>query len=197
MEAKVLRRVLDGSIADEWDDGRDYLGMSVIGQCPRHLYDRMVNGRRKSGRRNVRRCHEGLIHEADVIKRLEAADVPVVNRGRELVGPFERRFLGHIDGEVDGDLLEIKTVEDLGALQNVMDRGARPRDRDQMQAYMRYGGYERALIVYKCRADGDMWVVEVWRDDAEGGRLEEKARVVLEAVDSGEPPACVCGRCKE
>ena len=62
--------------------------------------------------------------------------------------------------------------------------------------YARRGDYERALIVYKVRADGALWVVYVKRKDEIGDRVEDKARTVLEAVDRGLPPACTCGWCR-
>jgi len=196
MKAEEMRRVLNSAIMADWDDGRTYLGMSGIGQCSRKLYNDLVQGRRRPSDRGIRYCHEGYLHEQDVIERLNQEGVRVLEQGRELVAGFDERFRGHIDGEVDGDLLEIKSVEDYEALDNIRSRGARTRDRAQVQAYMRYGEYERALIVYKVRSNGDLWVVWVMRDEAEGERLETKALGILEAVDRMEPPVCECGRCK-
>ncbi len=197
MKAAVMKQVLESSIKDDWDDGRDYLGMSAIGQCPRKLYNDLAKGRRRPKDRGIRYCHEGYLHERDVIERLEAAGVPVLNQQRELVAGFDERFRGHIDGEVDGDLLEIKSVEDYDALDNIRDKGPRSRDRAQVQMYMRYGGYDRALIVYKVRANGELWVAWLRRNDLAGEELERKAHEVLEAVDAGEVPECECGRCRE
>jgi hypothetical protein len=143
----------------------------------------------------VRYFHEGYLHERDVIERLEAAGVPVLNRQRELVAEWDERFRGHIDGEVDGDLLEIKGLEDGQALDNVRKMGPRSRDRSQVQAYMRYGEYYRALIVYKVRSNGEMWVCWLRRDDEMGEEIERKARMVLQAVDDDQAPECTCGYC--
>lgn len=183
-------------IADEWEQ-RDYLGMSQIGGCPRWLYSKLMNGQKRPGGRALLAMHEGRMHRGDILERLKIAGVQVVGRDRELVAGFDERVRGHVLGEVDGDLLLIKTLRDWDALASVMERGPRPRDRDQVQMYMRYGGYRRGLIVYKERQGGDVWVCWASVNEERGARLEEKARRVLAAVDAGEPPECECGRCYE
>lgn len=200
MLAEAMKAVLEESIAGAADDAdrsdpRDYLGMSKIGDCARQLYLDLTNGRMQPQGLALARCHEGMLHQRDVIERLERSGIPVLERDRELVAPFDERFKGHIDGEVDGDLLEIKSLETLDDLAEVRAHGPRERDQAQVQAYMRYGDYHRALIVYKVRSNGALWVVYVNRRDALGKRLERKARDVLEALDRGLPPACTCGYC--
>lgn len=188
-----LRKALEG-VLDEWEE-RDYLGMSQIWDCPLRLYRGLVYGRRPPGRTGLLYCHEGYVHQRDVLERLERAGIVVSDQERELVAPFDDRFRGHIDGVVGGRLLEIKSVNRRG-FEWVMRHGARDRHVDQVQAYLRYGGWGEAAIVYKCRDDGDLWVVEVGRDEGLGDLVEEKARGVLGAVDRGEPPGCECGRCR-
>lgn len=195
MDAKVMKETLLDQIAEEWDDGGRHF-MSQIGQCPRKIWRDLVNGHQRPSNQGRRYCHEGLVHEADVIERLEGAGVPVLNQGMELVAGFDERVVGHIDGEVDGDLLEIKTCT-RPAFDNVRWRGAKRRHEEQVQLYLRYGEYERGLIVYKCRDTGEIWVVEVRRDDEVGKMLEERAKAILKAVDRGKAPECTCGRCRE
>jgi len=189
-----LRQTLEGAL-DAWDDGRDYLGMSAIGQCPLKLFFDLTEGRRKPNWLGRLLCHEGLVHEQDLLARCEMAGLKVIHKGRELVAPFDERFRGHIEGELDGALLEIKTANENG-FEQVRWRGAKRKHAHQVQAYMRYGGYDRALIVYKKRETGDLWVVELERDDEIGERLEAKAKAILWAVDEGEAPACECGYCR-
>jgi len=196
MEAAELRRTLEISIEDDADDGRTYLGMSQIGRCARALYNELTYGRRRMRGAGIRLCHEGKVHEADILRRLKAQGVQLTNCNRELVADFDDRFKGHIDGEIDGDLLELKSVGFRDHLEDVRRRGARMKDRWQVQAYMAFGGYERALIVYKVRADGDIWIVEVRRDEVMIEQLRRKAARVLDCVDHDSPPRCECGRCR-
>lgn len=199
MKAEVLHDVLEAVVGDGQEE-REYLGMSQIGRCSRELYFDLVEGREEMSQEARRRCYEGRVHQADVVARIEKAGVPVLNEERELRAPFdgrfERQFLGHVDGEIDGDLLEIKSVEGEDQMAKIRRFGPRKRDRPQCQAYMRYGGYARTLIVYKSRADGATWVCWLSRDDEAGEALEEKAKRVLQAVDDGVPPACECGYCR-
>jgi len=194
MDALELKKVLLEAVANDWDDGRQYLGMSMIGQCPRKLYYDLVEGRRQPGVQGVLYCHEGYVHERDVRARLEQMGVEVEEVGKELVA-FGGRVQGHIDGMVGGVLLEVKSVDAHG-LENVRDMGAKARHFDQVQAYMHWGGYERALVVYKERESGELWVCEVVRNAEVGQKLEGKAREILAAVDAGEPPECECGHCR-
>lgn len=196
MRAETLKQALQDAVVHTLEDGRDYLGMSQIGRCSRELYEQMVYGQRQPWGRWLWLCHEGYVHQADVLERLRQERVPVLNANRELVAGFDERFRGHIDGEVDGDLLEIKSVNDWAALREIVERGPRPRDRDQVQAYMRYGGYARALIVYKARQSGELWVCWESLDEERGAALERKAQAVLAAVDARQPPACDCGWCE-
>lgn len=193
MKAGELRRLLEGVAGDSWDEDRDYLGMSRIWECPRRLYRALVRGRRRPGPQGLRYCHEGMLHEKDVVERLVSAGVEVVNCQRELVAEWDVRFKGHIDGEIEGELLEIKSVSER-RFEEVRNRPD-GRHLDQCQMYMLFGGYEKGMIVYKCRENGLMWVVPVTRKEDVGERLVRKARMVLEAVDVGEAPECSCGRC--
>jgi hypothetical protein len=192
MDPAELRHALESTF-NEFED-RSYLGMSQIAKCPRYLYSQMVNGCEKPGLQSLRYFHEGYVHEADILERACLAGLAVVNQNRELIAPFDERFRGHIDGEVDGDLVEIKSVN-AERFQSILDVGAFFEHMDQCQMYMRYGGYERALIVYKNRDTGVLYVYEMHKSDRHGRRLEEKARGILAAVDDRVPPACTCGRC--
>jgi len=188
-----LRLLLNRTLNEHED--RRYLGMSAIGKCARFLYGELVNGREAPSEKSKRYFHEGYLHERDVIERIAEVGVAVEHHNRELIAPFDDRFRGHIDGEIEGDLLEIKSVDD-ERFCRVMDSG-RPFEEhmDQVQMYMRYGGYVRALLVYKCRNTGDVLVKKIERDERRGSALEQKAMAILAAVDAGEPPACTCGHC--
>lgn len=193
MHKMELKHALE-SVFDN-DEDRRYLGMSLISKCPLYLYRMMTDGREPPALQSLRYYHEGHLHEADILERLKKAGLLITNMQRTLIAPWDDRFRGHPDGEVEGDLLEIKSV-DCKRFASVVGRGAFFDHMDQCQMYMRYGGYERALIVYKNRDTGEVYVYEMRRSDQFGEKLEWKAREVLAAVDEGKPPACTCGRCR-
>lgn len=207
MDGKSIKGVLNHTL-DEWED-RDYLGMSAISKCMRFLYDGLVNGRAVPSLKSQRYCHEGYLHEHDVINRLLEKGVRVVNCGHELIAPFDARFKGHIDGEiaadpilvegrlveVAGDLIEIKSVND-ERFARAMDDGPFPEHVDQVQCYMRFGGYRHAILIYKSRDTGDIWTEDVALDEQRGALLEEKAGAILAMVDRRERPRCTCGYCR-
>jgi len=174
---------------------RTYLGMSSIGRCPRWLYHEMVNGRATPNHRLVRLFHEGYLHERDLLERMKQAGYVVESSQFELVAPFDFRFRGHIDGILDGTLLEIKSVDD-DRFHVVQELGALAEHRAQCQCYMRYGSFRDALLIYKQRSTGELYMVCLRYDEQESRLLEAKAKLILKAVDGKGPlPACSCGRC--
>ena len=194
MEAAALRRALETALDGEFE-AHNYLGMSQIGKCPRYLYDFLVGGQQQKPSPVLRRfLHEGQLHEEDILNRLVVTECRMNVLERELVAPFDERFRGHVFLELDGDLAVIKSLSGFKH-EEMRDHGAPFEHMDQCQMYMRYGGYERALILYKCRDNGELYVYEMHKSDRHGERLEQKAKMVLAAVDDRMPPACTCGRC--
>jgi len=193
MDKVALRKAIENSVR-EFSERRDYLGMSQISRCPLALYNDMVKGG-VSNRVGRLMCHEGYLHERDVLERMIAAQFNVVDRGKELVAGFDGRVRGHIDGACEGNLLEVKSLS-IARFDLVLMHGAFFEHMDQCQMYMRYGGYSRALIIYKCRESGELFVYSLNRSEERGERLEQKAKDVLAAVDCRFPPRCECGKCK-
>jgi hypothetical protein len=188
-----MRDRLTGVLSENQE--RNYLGMSSIGSCPRRLYFEMKNGRAMPGPSLKRLFHEGHLHEQDLLARLQQAGYVVDLYQLELVAPFDARFRGHIDGVLDGTLLEIKSVNDQRFM-IVQDLGALAEHRAQAQIYMRYGGFAEALLIYKQRSYGELYFVALRHDEHESALLEAKARMILNAVDGkGALPACSCRRC--
>lgn len=190
-----MRDRLTGVLAEH--EERNYLGMSSIGNCSRRQYFDMKNGWRAMPRPSLKRLfHEGHLHEQDLLARLQQAGYVVDLYQMELVAPFDARFRGHIDGVLDsGTLLEIKSVNDEKFI-IVQELGALAEHRAQCQCYMRYGSFADALIIYKQRSYGELYLVMLKLDEGEGRLLEAKAQMILKAVDGKGPlPACSCGRC--
>jgi len=200
MDARDIKKGLE-RVLDDYETDRDYLGMSKISRCPRHWYQVLRKGYRPPSMQTSRYAHEGYLHERDILERLARAGLSVVNHNREIVASFDDRFRGHIDGELinstDGpDLLEVKSAND--ELYCAIVEAGQPASAhlDQVQCYMRWGGYARTFFIYKARQTGEVWVLQVARDDTRGEALERRARMILAAVDNQTPPACECGHCR-
>jgi hypothetical protein len=139
--------------------------------------------------------HEGYVHERDIVSRLQSAGMVIENCQRELVAPWDDRFRGHIDGEIAGELFEIKSVN-AERFEWVVTRGALSEHVDQVQLYMLYGSYPSAILIYKNRETGGLWIERWFYNESHARALEERARSILLAVDRRNPPVCTCGRCR-
>lgn len=175
---------------------RSYLGMSVVAQCARKAYDNFVDGP-TTGNDDFRHrmCYVGYLFEADVLHRLREMKIAVLDR-REVVAGFDDRLRGHIDGVTTwGDLLEIKSVS-THKFELVCQQGRALHEHyDQVQLYMRFGGWRYAWMVYVCRETFAHKVIKVARHERRGEELEAKARSILAAIDRRERPQCECGYC--
>lgn len=177
------------------DTKRDYLGMSGIGRCARRLYDNYFQPQSPTVEMYAN-CYLGYLWEDEAKDILEGAGIYRPDSERELIAPFDKRFVGHTDGEtVDGRLLEIKSVNQRG-LEKVRVEGRVKSDHfSQVQTYMRYGGYDETLVALVCRDPLDFHFVTVRLNTGAGERLEQKAKAVLRAIDKRERPKCECGYC--
>lgn len=178
-----------------YDVKRDYLGMSGIGRCSRELYDKFFNPTQPTDE-IYRGCYLGYLWEDEMKDVLEGAGIYKQNSERELIAPFDARFVGHTDGETkDGNLVEIKSVTSR-ALERVKQEGRIKREHfAQVQTYMRFGEYFQTLVALVSRDPLEFYFVTVPRVESVGLKMEEKARNVLAAIDAKLRPACECGYC--
>jgi len=208
MNAGVLQDALVRVTAENsgHEEHRRYLGMSQIAKCPRRLFFEVQKGT-PADIDDKLRCYKGYQMERDLLARLGLAldllggDWVLTPEVGE-ISALGEQFIGHPDGELvflDGEekvLVEIKST-----LQESLDRiivKARIPTRHwwQVQCYLRFGGWERALVIYEARDTGRLYVHPVRRHKQTGERCERKARIVLDALEVGTPPRCACGRCR-
>jgi len=188
LQDQIIRWTMQNSGAES----RDYLGMSAIGQCPRRLYTEQVRGKPWNVQGHFY-CYLGYLFERDMLARLKSLDPGAIGSPQEF-SDFGGRFQGHSDGSWRGDLLEIKstTTEKLPE-----GRMRIPKVHYwQVQTYMHYGHFNRAIVIYIARDTGQLRVIEIRRNEQIGELARLKAASILEAVDLGSPPDCECGWCK-
>lgn len=186
----LAKKLLNYTITNSGAEHRTYLGMSAIGRCQRQLYHDLLHGREWTTQAHFY-CYLGYLFERDILARLAAIDPNLLGPGQEF-SDFAGRFMGHSDGEWDGDLLEVKSTTE--------DRLPNGRIPDQhfwqIQTYMHYGDYARAKIIYIARDTGSFRVRNIDRVHKMGELARIKAATILEAVDLRQPLACECGRCE-
>ncbi len=97
----ITQRLLD-TAGVEWDGDRRYLGMSRLWMCPRKLFFEMKEGQPKPNAAAMLRCHEGYLHERDVLSRLKSAGIHLQDEGKEIRG-IRSRVKGHLDAIIAVD----------------------------------------------------------------------------------------------
>jgi hypothetical protein len=194
--AQVKQALVEWTVAHSGFEDRSYLGMSQISECPRVLYDQLVNGRTFDVGHHLM-CYAGYLWEKDVKARLRELGMYAEFSEREVVAEFDERFRGHTDGDLrDGSLLEIKSTTQ-ERIERIRETQRIPtRHFEQVQMYLRHGGYGRAMVVYIARDTDELYVAQVRPVPEVADKLDRKARDVLAAVEAGVAPLCTCGRCK-
>jgi hypothetical protein len=191
MKAADLERILiDWTVRNSgYDEHRNYIGLSGIGDCSLMIYRRFFNHTGASVESHLKTRYAYEIEE-NIKQRLRG--MGIYSPSKE-ISIYDGLVQGHTDGEINSDLLEIKTVP----LTEHIPRGEIPRRSFwQSQAYMLYGKYSWCLIIYFARDYGAFKVFELRRDLGVGDRIMAKVDALVEFVQTKIPPPCDCGRCK-
>jgi hypothetical protein len=174
-------------------DRRPYIGLSGIGDCDRVIYDRYMQGEGASTSARLKFAIANIVHEA-LIARLGEMGL-LVEAASEIV-LYDGLVRGHADGDIDGDLLEVKTVEREEYLPDPHKK-LPSRLYWQVQAYMHYVPYAFAQVVYLARDTGALRVYGVPANPRIADRIDEKLDYLVDAVRQERRPACTCCRCVE
>lgn len=178
-------------VSSRHQERRNYIGLSSIGECERVIYDLYTHGVSHSLQARLKDAM-GYALEDVLIARLTEMGL---YRPASPIVLYDGLVQGHPDGEVDGDLLEIKTIESAKWL----PEPSRLPNRVffQVQAYMHYAGYGRAHVLYLARDTGEMRVIGVSHNDNIAEKINAKIARLVSAVKTGQRPACSCGYCRD
>ena len=191
-ETKIMQYIRSHS---GFETHRPYLGMSHLGQCPRRLYDEFMFGQPADDRAHLG-AFAGYSMEKIEMELLIGAGI-AKEAPWELECNEDPLLRGHIDAEtVDGDLLEIKSVNTRKFETVTGNKRPQKEHFEQVQAYMHFGHYRNTLIVYVCRETFQHAVFEVPYVPSVANRLIANAKKVLQAIHEQKRPECECGRCK-
>jgi hypothetical protein len=200
---------------DKPQEERAYLGASVIGSdCRRQIWYgfRWVTQPEDFSPRMLRLFDTGQREEARVIGDLREADIPVFGQQLEFKA-LGGHFRGHIDGIVGGlpeapktrHILEVKTHNDK-SFKSLLVNGvkkSKPAHHAQMQIYMHFLKYDRALYVAVNKNDDSIYCERLEYSKKEAERLVDLAQTIIQAPfpppklheNPDAPAAYVCGWC--
>lgn len=174
-----------------YDEHRDYIGLSTIGDCPRLIYNRYFN---RTGISTAGHLKTRYAYEIERLIKERLQQIGLYSSGKE-ISMHNGLVKGHIDGEIEGSLLEIKSVPRTEYLPT-SPMHISTKIYWQIQAYMLYGGYSVTTLIYFARDDGLFKVMAVCRDESLQSRIDQKVVSLVEAVQKQNPPACECGKCE-
>jgi hypothetical protein len=176
-------------------EARGYLGMSQVGLCTVQMYRNVLDGPDQA-KGSLIRSYEGEMHVDEMLARMILMGLawPV----EEELSALDGRLRGHPKAELVNSgtptLVMVKSVNRFN-FEGVLDSNrAMQKHYEAAQCYMLHGGWSKAVVIYKCRDDGDVWVIEVLPHERAQRRVMDKVQAVLEALDVGEEPICTCGR---
>ncbi len=174
----------------EYDERRNYIGLSTILDCPRAIYNRFFSKTSISIHQHLRTKYS---YELERIIRKRLAAIVALEEPREL-SLFGGLVKGHTDGAVGKILLEIKTVqiEDHFPIHSIPTKV-----NWQCQAYMTYGNYDSALVLYFSRENGAFRVYGVHPERPIITQISRKLNGLVASVKAMNPPIYICGRCQE
>jgi hypothetical protein len=177
-------------VSSRHQERRNYIGLSSIGECERVIYDIYTHGVPHSTRERLKDAMGYALEEALVARLIEMG----LYRAANPIVLYDGLVQGHPDGEVEGDLLEIKTIE----CAKWLPEPPRLPNRVffQVQAYMHFAGYQRAHVLYLARDTGEMRVIGVSHSDTVAEKINAKLDRLVAAVKTGQRPACSCGYCQ-
>ncbi len=178
------------------DATRSYIGLSHIADCDLELYRaycRTQAGQPAAPPNGLSLAMIQISYELEAALRARLTALGIYNPGRTL-SLYAGLIQGHTDGETrDGDLLEIKTV----ALERYFPGDDRlPRRISwQVNAYLRYGGFRQAHVIYLARDTGAIHIITVREHLRISEEIAAKCARLYRAVETHTPPACICGHC--
>lgn len=186
-ENPVTTAMYEAAAAHERGPARHYLGMSSIGKpCARALWygfrgytPSAIDGRAKM----IFALGDAV--EEEVVKWLTLAGYTVTDRQRAFTA-LNGFFRGHWDGCIEGitkrpHVLEIKSAnaKRFAAFKSQGVRAVSPAYYCQVQCYMAYSGFERALFVVMCKDTCELYTERVYFNKPDFQAIEARARQVI------------------
>lgn len=198
MNQALIQNAIDEYIVAHsgFEKSRNYLSISHVVGCPRQAVREYKHGFPVSHNTH-RMAFAGYQHEASIREIL-------VNRGLitqinvEVVAPFDDRLRGHLDAVSGINVLEIKSLSSR-RWEKLLQQSPKAFHEHyaQCQLYMLYGGFKFAFVIYRNRESYEHRVCSFPFKETAALDFEQKAKLILRAIDQGESLVCSCGYCKD
>lgn len=170
------------------DRHRPYIGLSGIGDCELVIYNHYLHGTPATVSEQLKTAL-GYDLERVLVEKLKK--LKLYSPGEEIV-LYDGLVQGHTDGRVNGDLLEIKTIE---REQWFPEHHLPPRIYYQVQAYLHYQKLPFAQVLYLARDSGAVRVYGLRTDERKGVEIASKVATLVTMVQALQRPECTCGKC--
>lgn len=171
---------------------RNYLSISHVSGCPRRAMREYMEGFPVT-EHTYEMCYAGYENERSVLEILHTV---LIRNPVEVVAPFDERLKGHLDAmTTEGDVVEVKSVNQRKWEKIIKERRPLFEHFAQVQLYMRYAKRERTFLIYRNRETYEHKVLQVPYSEERARHIENKAKKILNAIDSGVLPECECGYC--
>lgn len=186
---ELQRRLTDWSVINSgYDEKRNYIGLSSIADCQRILYRKFFN---RTGTSIEQRLRTRASYEIEFNLKERLKAMGFLKPGKE-IRLYEGLVQGHTEGEIVGNLFEIKTVP---LSEHFPDGKIPAKSYWQCQGYMKYGKYPMTLLLYYGRDDGLFKFYEVHPNEGIMQLIEAKIHRLVDAVTKKCEPICECGKC--
>ena len=161
-----------------FDTKRDYIGMSNAGMKTEDII-RQMNQPMEDNLPIRLKCYKGYQMEKDLIARMKAIYGDRIQPATEITA-YDGKVKGHPDFEFDGLPADCKSV----ARDEWMPKdGKLPRRvYYQMQAYLKYSGKPKALVIYESRESGIIENFWINPNQAVMKEIENRMEEVIEAT---------------
>lgn len=102
-----------------------------------------------------------------------------------LITAFNGRLTGHPDAVVDNVVIEYKSVPNNAQLERIREQRRVPfRTFSQVQAYLLWGKYDHAIVVYESRENGQIAALDIAPHATFQRDLIRKVQKVLDIIES-------------
>jgi len=170
------------------EERKGQLSMSWLSLPVEEIVQRVKNGHHEGLEKKLK-FYQGTRAEEGMRTRLKAvlafSPGQAIGEWKEprLLTAYEGRLTGHTDGAIGDTVVEIKTIPDRRAMEEMQHRGKLPfKVYAQVQSYIFWGRFRDGLVIYETRVEGEQSLVPVMPNRHVQEELRQKAEQVIKLL---------------